>query len=79
MAPKVENVILIAISLIVVAVIMPLALGMLGAAGDTQVTNGTGTAALSDLVDGSIITLLTVLLPIIAVVGVMIHYIPNKG
>ena len=69
---------MIAISLIVVAVIMPMALGMLGASGSTTVVNGTGTAPLSELVDGSIITLLTVLLPIVAIVGVLIYYIPKN-
>jgi hypothetical protein len=69
---------MIAVSLIVVAVIFPLALGMLGAAGNVQVVNGSGTAALSDLVDGSIITLISVLLPIVAIVGVLIYYIPKS-
>ena len=77
-APKVQNVIMIAIALIVIAVIMPMALGLLGGAGDTQVTvNGTA-QVLSDLVDPSIITLLTVLIPIVAIVGILIYFIPNK-
>ena len=76
---------MIAISLIVVAVIMPMALGMLGAAGNTLIVNATGnglgenaTAPLNELVDGSILTLLTVLLPIVAIVGVLIYYIPKN-
>jgi len=69
---------MIAISLIVVAVIMPMALGLLGGAGATNVTiNGVATP-LSELVDPSIITLLVILLPIVAVVGLLIHYIPQN-
>ena len=73
---------MIAVSLIVIAVIMPLALGMLGAAENTAIASGNvsgdGTSPLSSLVDGSIITLLTVLIPIVAIVGILIYFIPNS-
>lgn len=78
MALSVRNVIMIAVSLMVVALILPLGLGLLSGAGDTMVTvNGTSTA-LSDLVDPSVLTLLTVLIPILAVIGIAIAYISSR-
>ena len=78
LAISVKNVIMIAVSLMVVALILPLGLGLLSGAGDTMVTvNGTATA-LSELVDPSVLTLLTVLIPILAVIGIAIAYISSK-
>ena len=78
MAIKVRDVVMIAVSMMVIALILPLGLGLLAGAGDTMVTvNGTATA-LSDLVDPSVLTLLTVLIPILAVVGIAIAYIKIK-
>ncbi|GAG85919.1 unnamed protein product, partial [marine sediment metagenome] len=59
MAVGVRNVITIAVSLMVIALILPLGLGLLGGAGDTLI-NGT---ALSTIIDPSVLTLLTVLIP----------------
>lgn len=78
MANKINSIVMIAVSLMVVAIIMPIALGLLGGAGDTAVSiNGTSTLV-STLVDPNVLTMLTVLLPIIAVVGIAIKYIPRK-
>lgn len=67
-----------AISLLVIALIMPLALGLLGGSADTMITvNGTATP-FSELVDPSIITLLTILLPIVAVVGLILAFVPSR-
>ena len=75
MADNTVKVVGIVISLIVIAVIMPLGLGLVSAAGDTMVTvNGTA-KALSTLVDPAVLTLLTVLLPILAVIGVTMYFI----
>lgn len=72
---EIKNVIMIAVSLMVIALILPLGLGLLAGAGSTQVTiNGTA-QAISDLVDPAVLTLLTVLIPILAVVGIAIAFI----
>ena len=79
MSVSVKNVIMIAVSLMVIALILPLGLGLLSAAGDTVITiNGTE-KALSDLVDPSVLTLLTVLIPILAVIGIAIAFITTRS
>lgn len=62
----------------VVAVIFPIALGLIGNAGNVIVSNATGTPqTLADVVDPSIITLLTILLPIIAIIAVVLFFLPK--
>lgn len=79
MAANMKSVIYIALALIVVAVIMPLALGLLGASGSQTITLTNGTeVAFSEAVDPAIITLLTILLPIVAVVAIIIYFIPKR-
>lgn len=74
---EIKNVIIIAVTLMVIAVVFPIALGLISGAGDTMVSiNGTETA-LSELVDPSVLTLLTVLLPIIAVIGIVMYFLPR--
>lgn len=81
MAVSVKDVIMIAVSLMVVALILPLGLGLLGIAGDTVIngSDGTGTfnnsMTLAEAIDPSILTLLTVLIPILAVIGIAIGFI----
>lgn len=78
MAMSIKNVIMIAISLMVIALVLPLGLGLLAGAGDTMVTvNGTA-QALSTLVDPAVLTLLTILIPILAVIGIAIAYLHFK-
>lgn len=78
MSVSVKNVIMIAVSLMVIALILPLGLGLISGAGDTMITvNGTE-SALSELVDPSVLTLLTVLIPILAVIGIAVAYISSK-
>lgn len=73
--PTVKQVVMIAVSLMVVALILPLALGLLGGADLLSVSiNGTS-YAITDLVDSSVLTMLTVLIPILAIVGIAIGYI----
>ena len=77
--PEIKNVILLAVALMVVAVIFPIALGLIGNAGNV-IVNSTENATnpfLSDVVDPSIITLLTVLLPIIAIIAVVLFFLPK--
>jgi len=81
MAIGVRNVITIAVSLMVIALIFPLGLGLLSIAGNTVMVafNATGvneTAIyMTDVVDPSVLTLLTVLIPILAVIGVAVSFI----
>lgn len=79
MADQSKRIIMIAISLMVIAVIIPIAIAQLAGVGDTVVyyPNGTSAGTLTTIADSSIITLLTVLLPIIAIVGVLIYFIPK--
>jgi len=77
MATHTRDVITLVISLIVIAVIMPLGLGLVSAAGTQAVTiNGTA-VALSTVVDPAVITLLTILLPILAVISVIMYFLPK--
>jgi len=68
----VKDVIMIAVSLMVIALILPLGLGLLGLAGDTVVN---GTTTLAEVIDPSVLTLLTVLIPILAVIGIAVSFI----
>jgi len=79
MAIEVENIIIIAISMMVIAVILPLALGLLAIAGETVISNVSGNVIyFKDAVDPSVLTILTVLVPILAVVGIAITFIKVK-
>ena len=70
----VRNVITIAVSLMVIALILPLGLGLLGLAGSTIVN---GTTTLAEVIDPSVLTLLTVLIPILAVIGIAVSFITS--
>lgn len=85
---KIENVVLIAISLIVISIIIPIGLAYIGSADMVMVeltlmNESTGipyTAehSLSSVVDPAVITLLTVLLPILVVIGIIMYFIPRN-
>ena len=83
MAIGVRNVITIAVSLMVIALILPLGLGLIGLAGDTVLVafNATGinetAITLVDVIDPSVLTLLTVLIPILAVIGIAVSFIKS--
>ena len=68
----VKSVIGIAVSLMVIALILPLGLGLLGLAGSTIVN---GTTTLAEAIDPAVLTLLTVLIPILAVIGIAVSFI----
>ena len=74
MGTSVKDVIMIAVSLMVIALILPLGLGFLGLAGDTVIN---GTTILSEVIDPSVLTLLTVLIPILAVIGIAVSFIKS--
>ena len=83
MAIGVRNVITIAVSLMIIALIIPLGLGLLGIAGDTVVNGSSGhgtynnTLTLAEAIDPSVLTLLTVLIPILAVIGIAVSFITS--
>ena len=77
MGANVKQVILIAISLIVIATILPLAIGLISGAGDVIIN--TQNQTLSDVADPAVITLLTVLLPILAVIGITMYFLPRMA
>ena len=81
MTMSMSKVVLIAIALIVIAIILPIGLAYIGNAGDVNVTLPDGTTKLlKDVVDPAIITLLTILLPILVVIGIIMYFIPRvKG
>ena len=73
-----QKVILISIALIVIAIILPIGLAYIGSADLVNVTlPGGEVKALKDVVDPSIITLLTILLPILVVIGIIMYFIPR--
>ena len=82
MAVTVKNVVMIAVSLLVIAIILPLGLGYIGIAGSYNVTwsgvwNESATT-LADVIDPSVITILTILIPILAVIGIAIGFIAMR-
>jgi len=81
---SVKQVILIVVALMVIGLILPLGLGMTAIAGDVMITvpfNMTGLnetqLALKYIIDPAVLTLLTVLLPILAVIGIAVAFIPK--
>ena len=84
-APPINRVIMIVIALMVIAVIVPLALGMIAIMDEVLVTvpfNLTGLnetqLPLKNVVEPSILILLTVLLPILVVIGLIIYFLPSR-
>ena len=89
--PGVKPIIMAVVSLMVIALMFPLGLGLISMAGDYVITvgvpfNATGQdeaaiiqVLLSDVVDPSVIMLLTVLLPILAVIGVIMYFVPSSN
>jgi len=79
-----KEIISIGISLMVVALIVPLGLGLLAISPNTILVafNATGlnesAITMADAVDPSIITLLTILIPILAVIGIAIGFIKTR-
>ena len=84
MAISVKQVIYIVVALMVIGLVLPLGLGMVSLAGETMITvpyNMTGLnetqLALSEVVDPAVLVLITTLLPILAVIGVTLYFIPK--
>ena len=84
MAISSKQIVSIVISLIVIATILPMGLGLVASAGNVLVStvgsDGNMTSvALSTVVDPAVLTLLTVLVPILVVVSVAMYFIPKQG
>jgi hypothetical protein len=71
-----NKVIKLAVALIIIAVIFPIALGLIGNAGNV-VVNATSGDTLADVIDPTVLTLLVVLLPIIAIISVVMMFLPK--
>ena len=77
----IKDVVMIAVALMVVALVLPLGLGLLGIAGDTVINGSSGTGTfnntltLAEAISPSVLTLLTVLIPVLAVIGIAVAFI----
>ena len=76
MASAFEKVIGLAVALIIVAVIYPIALALIGNAGNV-IVNATSGQTLADVIDPTVLVLLTTLLPIIAIISVVMLFLPK--
>ena len=79
MANDIKRIILIAIALMVIGVIVPIAIGLVANAGNV-IVNSTVNATnprLSDVADPSIVLMIEVLLPIIAVIAIVLMFLPR--
>lgn len=80
MSVTTKQVIMIVVSLIVIAVLLPIGLGLVSYMGNVQVAiNSTTSMPLSELVNPTVLTLLTTLLPILVVIGIALYFIPKSG
>ena len=81
MALTTKDIITIAVALMIIAVIIPMSLGLLAVAGDyvVSVANATGQGEaivyLSDVLNPAVLMILTTLLPILAVIGIAVTFI----
>lgn len=76
MARDVGSIVMIAVQLLVIGIVLPLGLSYVALADEYLVSNVSGTPVyLADVVDPAIITLLTILIPILAVIGIAISFI----
>ena len=73
-----QKVIGLAVALIIIAVIYPIALGLIGNAGNV-IVNATSGQTLADVIDPTVLVLLTTLLPIIAIIAVVMMFLPGKS
>ena len=77
MAESYRKVITLAVALIIIAVIFPIALGLIGNAGNV-VVNATSGDTLADVIDPTVLVLLVTLLPIIAIISVVMMFLPKS-
>ena len=82
MARDVGSIVMIAVQLLVIGIVLPLGLSYVALA-DTYNVSWSGVwnesaRTLADVVDPSIITLLMILIPILAVIGIAISFIQMR-
>ena len=77
MASDIKRVILIAVALMVIGIIIPIAVGLIAGAGDV-VVDSTTNATLSQVADPSVVLMIEVLIPIIAVIAIVLMFLPTK-
>jgi hypothetical protein len=72
-----RDIVNIVVSLVLIGVVMPIGIGLVAAFDQQTVAiNGTSTL-IGDIVDSNVLTLITVLIPVLAVVGIAMGYIPK--
>ncbi len=76
MASDIKRVILIAVALMVIGVILPIAVGLVANAGNV-VVNATSGDTLSNVADASVVLMIEVLIPIIAVIAIVLMFLPR--
>ena len=76
MTMGIKDVVMIAVALMVIALILPIGLGLLGIAGDTVIN---GTTTLAEVIDPAVLTLLTVLIPVLAIIGIAVAFVTFGG
>ena len=79
MANQIKRVILIAVALMVIGVILPLGVGLVANSGNV-IINATVNATnprLNDIADPSVVLMLEVLIPIIAVIAIVLMFLPK--
>ena len=80
----VKDVVMISVSLMVIALILPIGLRLLAIAGETILVpfnaTGLGESAITliDVLDPSVLMMLTILIPILAVIGIAVAFITFK-
>lgn len=73
-----RNIIEIVLSLVILAVALPIALIYIVDIGNfTMLVNGVN-VTLSDVINPAVLTLLTVVLPIVIAIVIMLSYLPSK-
>ncbi len=77
MASDIKRVILIAVALMVIGIIIPIAIGLIAGAGDVVVDSATN-ATLAEVADPSVVLMIEVLIPIIAVIAIVLMFLPTK-
>lgn len=77
MGNDIKRVILIAVALMVIGVIIPIAVGLVANAGNV-IVDSTTNATLTDVADPSVVLMIEVLIPIIAVIAIVLMFLPSK-
>ncbi len=82
MAKDIKRVIMIAVALMVIGIIIPIAIGLIAGAGDVVIIANTTvnetSRTLADIADPSIVLMIEVLIPIIAVIAIVLLFLPTK-